>query len=387
MRKDMIWIYDDERHLGEEYVKKLRKLKIEVVRMEDEEFTSAMEVLNARQSKLRRGKEWDDDSLKLDEASIFIIDFDLLKQFGKSFLTGENVAYLTRCFSRCGLIVGYRIGKNTFDLTLKGRPESYADLDIKSEELDNPGLWGEKRKEFRPWYWPQLRNYLDSFQKRIQDVMNNLNEPIFRVLGIPEDVARVFPRSVSEFIGGDDPVERTFREFVEKSGNGLQGRDKKATDEMVWKIGAARISKWLEQLVLPGQDILVDAPHLVSRYPSLLKGNPSNISTWNNTANFDTFKNLNLDYKKIEKFRFKKDYWLSKPAWFWNGVAGYQKIKEVSEPWARKETPYVVCEDSSRFRKREKCEEFVAESESPYVRRFVQKFDNVEYRPQVRFSI
>ena len=36
------------------------------------------------------------------------------------------------------------------------------------------------------------------------------------------------------------------------------------------RVAAARLGKWLERLVLPGQNVLVDAPHLVSRFPSLV---------------------------------------------------------------------------------------------------------------------
>lgn len=397
MSKNVL-LYDDEIDLAKSYVDDIKKLKtvrkfFKVKHMESDEFKREMGVLRERQRKLRHPtrRRLDDVSfdLDLDNASIFIIDFDLVEQSdSNSFLTGEHVAYLARCFSKCGLILGYRAGGNTFDLTLKGNLESYADLDIRSKDLGNPGLWGEKREKFRPWNWPHLLDFLGSFEKRVDDVIrnNNLKKPICHLLGIPEEVVRTFPKSVSEFIGGD-PAKTTFREFVENSGNGLQEKDKKAADEMVGRIGAARISKWLEQLVLPGQDILVDAPHLVYRYPSLLKGNPLNVNTWNKTAKFASFKNLGLDYSKIEKFRFKKYYWLSRPAWFWKGVSEYQKIVEVSEPWKKKTTVFAFCEDISSFYKRENCKEFDAELESPYVRRFVRYFPRVKYRPIERLTL
>ena len=55
----------------------------------------------------------------------FIIDYDLLgSQAEKSptgSLTGEIIAYLVRCFSRCKLIIGLnQYGSNPFDLTLRG---------------------------------------------------------------------------------------------------------------------------------------------------------------------------------------------------------------------------------------------------------------------------
>jgi len=177
-------------------------------------------------------------------------------------------------------------------------------------------------------------------------------------------------------------------EIVTEPGNGLQGGDQ-TTEEMAGRIAAARISKWLEQLVLPGQDILVDAPHLAFRYPSLLKGDPSNVDTWNETAKFDTFDKLGLDHEKIKECRFKKDHWLSRPAWYWDKVSNCQEIKEVSEPWTRGAIDYVFCEDSSSFHEREDCKEFVAKLDSPYVRRFIRSFEEegVDYQPRVRRSL
>lgn len=153
---------------------------------------------------------------------------------------------------------------------------------------------------------------------------------------------------------------------------------------MIGRIAVTRISKWLERLILPGQDTLVDAPHLVSRYPSLLKEELTDIVTWNKTARFGSYIDLGLDHRKIEEFRFKKSCWLSRPTWFWRGLSECQKIKEVSAPWEKKSTDFAFCEDDSKFHKREECKEFIAESDSPYVQRFVFGFEDVDYRPKVR---
>lgn len=388
--KKKICVYDDIRGRGEKYAERLRKLGIikknfdRVESMTHANFKEEMKELSSRQKQTRLGKKWVDESLELDETSIFIIDFDLLKlSEGKTFLTGEVVAYLARCFSRCGLIIGLnQYGDNTFDLTLRGHPESYCDVNIGSKQLDNLGLWGGETKEFRPWYWPQLPNYLESFEEKVNEVVERLEDPICDVLRIKE-IVRVFPRTVSDFLGGD-PVKMKFKKFVTKSGNGLRGRDKRPTDEMVGRIAAARLSKWLELLVLPGQDILVDVPHLISRYPSLLEGDHADVNTWNKSARFDTFDSLGLDYEKIEEFRFKEIYWLSRSVWFWRKLSDCQKIKEVREPWEREVTKYVFCEDSSSFHTRENCKDFAAELDSPYIRRFVRYFEDVDYRPKMR---
>jgi hypothetical protein len=152
------------------------------------------------------------------------------------------------------------------------------------------------------------------------------------------------------------------------------------------RVSAARISKWLERLVLPGQDILVDAPHLVSRYPSLMTGDVMDIETWNRTARLVSHEDLGLRTDLIEPFRLKKDHWLSRPVWFWDEVRECQDILEVREPWKMERPNWVFCEDASRFYE-EGCREFIADVASPFARRFVKNFEGVDYRPKVRFSL
>jgi len=398
----VIWVFDDVEPLKKAYTERLQSLKIigrqgyDVVSLRADEFQREMGLLKERQQRIRKGKTWPDDFLKLDEVAIFIIDYDLLRSEG--FLTGETVAYLTRCFSRCGLILGLnQYGKNSYDLTLRGHLESYADWNVGSDQFDNQGLWGDKFSQeakavekdgiFRPWHWPNLPAYFESLQKRIDDVFKHSDQPICSVLGM-EQIAALLPKRVGQFITGrtrSSPAKVTFTRFVTESGNGLKSRYKRATPEMIARIGAARVSKWLERLVLPSQEILIDAPHLVVRYPSLLKGHRT-VRTWNLTTNMKPHGELPLDHEKIEKFRFKRDYWLSRPVWFWEKVSSSQGIKEVREPWTRESSPFVFCEDGSVFRDRKECKEFLADVDSADVRRYVLKSDRqVKYVPANRF--
>ena len=394
--KKTILVYDDERKFGQDCVDRLEKLdvvtetfKVEI--LDNHGFKNELEILKKRQHDLRDEKTWNDNSLLLDNASIFIIDFELINPDLGPVPSGEGVAYYTRCFSRCGLIVGLNfIRGNIFDLTLEGNPKSFADLNISSDQLDNPGLWGGETDDFRPWYWPDLPKQLETFENKIADVKENLDLPICDSLGFPKEVVEIFSRNVGEFIG-DDPHETTFKDFVKNSPNVLRGKDNEATDymdeEMVGRIAASRVSKWLERLVLPGQDILVDAPHLVMRYPSLLESDHTKVENWNKTSKFEPFDKLGLDFKTIEQFRFKKDYWLSRPIWFSSQLSDCQDVKEVLEPWAREEIDFVFCEDSSSFYKKEECRTFIAKMESPYDRRFVHYFNSVEYSPKKRLNL
>jgi hypothetical protein len=385
-----ILIFDDEEAFQDNLRDRLSFLNdsFQIKTPKNEEFLEWMQVLAERQREFRRSGTWSGEEIPFDKVDIFIVDYDL---FGTaSFLTAEDVAYLGRCFSRCGLIVGVnQYGHNPFDLTLQGHPQSFADLNIGQEQLGIPGLWGNHEGGFRPWHWPILPSYLNTFERKVEDVREGLqaDTPISEVIGFGAEVFSLLPRSTGEFIGRY-PSETLFQEFVVHSEIGLRPKDVQVRDmdeAILARVGAARISKWLERFVLPGQDILVDAPHLVSRYPSLLRGDRADIETWNKTASLVNYEELGLSTDVIEPFRLQKGYWVSRPAWFWKQLRECEEIQEVREPWTIERPSWVFCEDTSTFC--EEYEEFVADVESPFTRRFVSRVDRVDYQPAYRFSL
>ena len=386
-----ILIYDDEERFKrrlEEGLSGLSVLKHEfaISSMSEQDFEEAMNSLRYRQMELRDHGGWTDEGNPLDDIAIFVIDYDLVLNKKDPFLTGETVAYMARCFSQCGLIVAVNQYRHDFDLTLRGHPDSFADLNITDRQLNNPNLWGETVEGFHPWYWPVLPSYQQGFEKRVRDVRENLDRPVCEVLGFSPESFNVLPRSVSEFLSTKKhPSEVTFRAFVLKSGNGLRAKDaSKVDDEVLARVGAVRVSKWLERLVLPEQDILVDAPHLVFRYPSLLIEDATRIATWNTTAQKVECNALNRTI--LEAYRLQQDYWVSRPVWFWERVRESRDILEVKEPWKMSRPDWTFCEDASRFYE-EGYREFVAATESPYSRRFVRYFDGIRYSPIVRLSM
>ncbi len=204
---------------------------------------------------------------------------------------------------------------------------------------------------------------------------------------LPPDVFGTLPKSIGQFIG-QQPKETTLHQFVRESGNCLRPKDKVLTcDEVIARVGAARISKWLERLVLPGQNILVDAPHLVARYPSLLGAASRAIADWNATPNYSNRDECELISSSVEKYRMKKHHWVSRPVWRWSELSEDDHIDEVHEPWDAKPAPFAFCEDASRFYQERECRAFLAETDSPFARRYVRDFDSVDYRPQVRLSL
>lgn len=144
---------------------------------------------------------------------------------------------------------------------------------------------------------------------------------------------------------------------------------------------------------------MVDAPHLVSRFPSLLTGEVNKRAAWNKTASFRGMSDLGIQYRRIAEFRFGKQDWLSRPAWFWKRLSNFDKIAEVADPWSGARPNQAFCEDVSSFLPREATREFVADLPSPFVRRFVvdksskegQKYakdlSGIDYVPAVRFSL
>ena len=102
------------------------------------------------------------------------------------------------------------------------------------------------------------------------------------------------------------------------------------------------------------------------------------IETWNETARLVDYTNLGLDTDPIEPYRFKKDYWISRPVWFWDKLRECEDIKEVTEPWLTATPDWVFCEDASRFYNYEDCREFLADTVSPFTQRFIKYFDEDE---------
>jgi hypothetical protein len=407
MIKQKILIYDDYPGSVARWKDELDSLedvkkRFDVVGVRGRTFEETVSELERRRASARKHPGWGKAN-EFDTAAILILDYDLLDPKKETYLTGETVAYLARCYSRCGLIIALnQYGVNPFDLTLRGHPESFADLNLGGRQIANPGLWGGHWTGFRPWSWPLLPRALEAHKRRVKELMGHLDEPILSFLGFPEEIAKILPRSATQFIGGTKrPEETTFRDFVlgSKSMSGLRRKDRPIDEESIARIAAARVARWLERLVLPGQDILVDAPHLVSRYPSLLKGDRKKVESWNKTASFQEASGLGIDHRTIEAFRFKQSNWLSRPVWFWHGLSNLEKIVEVANPWASDRPNYVFCEDLSRFLTHEAAREFIADLPSPFVRRFIvdpkskegrpfaKAVKGVDYRPLVRFSL
>lgn len=383
MSKQKILVFDDQPSTAERWVADLEQQEAVEERFLvkpacPSDFRDAIAGLQKRRKAARTSIGGDVLAPNaFDDVAILVVDYDLLYFDEAGELTGESVAYLARCYSRCGLIIGVnQFGVYNFDLTLKGHPDSFADLNLGHKHLANRGLWSEPFRGFRPWYWPLLPKALSSFEKCVARVVEKLDEPILEFLGFPVETVRILPTTARDFLTRTtrrgSPELTTFRQFVENSGEGLRGRrDRTIDDRITARIAVARLKKWLELHVLAGQDILVDAPHLVSRFPSLLGGDIGRIREWNQTASFSTVGRLGLRHQIIADHRFKSADWLSREAWFWRGVSECPNVEEVRNPWSVAKPDFVFCEDVSRFVPKAAARGFMADLPSQYVRRYV----------------
>lgn len=159
----------------------------------------------------------------------------------------------------------------------------------------------------------------------------------------------------------------------------LEGTDAKA------RVAAARIGNWLDHVVLPSQDILVDAPHLVSRYPGLLR-NSSEVTGWDATATLDSVSpSIKIGLARECLFSEWK-LWLSRPAWLWSMV----RERALGSPWEsipRESAEVVFCEDSARFAPSDEAFPFICEFQTPFARRYVKRNGKgVNYTPLMRFA-
>lgn len=317
-----------------------------------------------------------------DDVAILVLDYDLFwlgvnrdaekrSLPTRARLTGEGVAYLVRCYSRCDYIVGLnQFGENTFDLNLRGHLESYADLNIGGVQLGNPGLWGDWVDGFRPSSWPNLLTAAKAQQDRMSFLATRMSSPVLETLNLVDDGYPTVPREALEFLGSD-PLALTFEQFaVSGRPRGFDKPDVPWEGEALVRVAASRVAKWLEREVLSGTEALVDRPHLVERFPSVLGATEPDLSMLNK-GSYPRENQGTLEHPAVAEAMFAHGSWLSRPAWHWPKLSADSRIDEVADPWSGDAPTFRFCEDVSRFLPEEACLTYSAEVRSSWVTRYV----------------
>ncbi len=392
-----VLICDDELTNGEEWNRQVTEavesLPIEVApNPEPGKIKSSIQTLIARRV--------DEDPTKgdciFDDVDVLILDYDLLHvDEGNTRYTGEGVARLARTWSNCGpIVILNQYPGAQFDLGMRGHPESVADLNVDGDLIGVPGLWHTPPwAGFRPFSWPVLPDLVRRHRELAEVVRDGLDEPILSKLGFGgEDVQHLSDTAFGFLDPGAKVVEElrkvTFRDYGLRNVPALRSKTLEATmnknPEALTRIVVSRLCKWIDREVLGPQDVLVDLPHLVQRFPFVLGSGVDDPDRWNATVTegFDA-----LDDLVDEEMKFGASDWLSRDAVWLRRFETSERVREARSDFDFANAPdFVFAEDASRFVPSDDAVEFRAAFHNTHDRRYVEKIDGFTYAPQRRFA-
>ena len=384
-------VYDDEFEIAGNLASQIKAVcgESQVTPADKDDFQQLMDLIHSRRTALREGDldSQVSDSQSADQADVIVVDYDLLGYSETSDTTGSRLAYLMRCFLKCGFIIILNRDRipNPFYLTLGSPTDDFADLHVSSGQIGHPGLWQAPFDGFRPWYWPLIPYANNDLEQCVRDVQENLDAPILSFFEL-DRVIDWLPRPVRDFLERGQKSKRcedvTFRDFAEYS-SGVDRKDGLTPDQFA-RVSAARIVTLLNLIILPEQSVLVDAPHLVSRFPSLIQGGGADIEVWNSLCNPVSQEVSGLLDEGLRQYEFRRSHWLWRPAWYWPEISRDESIVEVNDPWAAEEVSWVFCEDISRFVPIDAAREFRAVVSPPFIRRFILDNDSPSTQRYVR---
>lgn len=356
---------------------------------EREDLQEAIRELFDRQSALLAGRRRKHARCLFDDVDILILDYDLLHIDERNARhTGESLARLVRVCTTAGVIVVVNQFDAHFDLSLRGHPSSHADLNVQADLLGNPGLWSDPPWEgFRPWHWQTLHRAVATQRAREQLVAEHFNEAIVDVLGMREEDHLCLSDTAVGFIAPDARDleglrKHTFKSFASTLGNGkrtLEVLDKDAG----CRFAASRIGKWLERQVLGPQNVLIDLPHLIQRFPFLWEEDLAKPEIWTAAVYGDEQARRRVP----ESCWFRPDGFLSRPAVWSSRLLEQAGIRERRAAFDYSQVPPLVfLEDTSAFEKFQEATQFRAGHHNGYDRRFAKCVAGKVYAPQRRLA-
>ncbi len=366
----------------------------ELALVEKDVFERDVTRLEERRNALRQGDNPAAEETIFDSAAVLIVDYDLYGYKPEQLLTGDSIAYLARSFASSGYIVGVNQDRisNPFDLTLLAHQSGATDLSIGSEQVADPGLWTgdpDRWGAFRPWYWPVLPERARALTRLADMLEERLDDTLATVLGLPRELFDSLPRRVLASL--DVPAQPDIggvhlKEWVHGGQMGLRAGDRLLDDRQIARVAAARLAKWFERVLLPGQDVLIDAPHLADRRPGLLDGETTARENWQRTVPLDVSdESVGLRTEKIRSHRFYSD-WLSRPVWIWPRISGDPALDgylDASRPQPR----VVFTEDASTFVSMDRAKRYTSDVAPPFNSRWLALPDeSVGYLPAVRLA-
>ena len=347
-----------------------------------------------------------------DEYDIAILDNNLSELHIRGARhTAESIAGYARAFGKIPYIVS--LNKNPhvdFDLRhLVGDYQTHADLALNDKHLPITALWTgiSVNDQFRPWYWPSLQDVAIRRRRQIAFVKKHLDDSILSALGLPKSAA---DRLSLHALGALYPEARsasraTFRKFFVASCRSLPIRREREllarsitskddpVCDIVCRVVAGELDRWIRRDLFAPQDVLVDLPHLLMRMPFLLGAKARRLQAWNDVvaATEPPYGLSTALYRShLRDARFREDAWVKSPCFWWTIL---KSDRELSSRFARNRQRWasaVFCEDLSRFKEYGADEdgpsEFAAEVEGTWARRHVEIVGSWSYTPKSRFA-
>lgn len=418
MTRRKVLVCDDDGRRVLDWAKRLHEMpevadRFNVEPLPPADFAAAYAALKERRQRRRSGQAPGDQLDKaavLDNVAALLVDFDLTPdrtartgrpedaegdEAVESELNGEfgdTFAYLARCYSTAGyiVVVNQRYQESTFDLTMALFALSPADLNVAATDLQRTELWLGRSappdaRRFRPSHWPRLLDAPGRLEELIGQA--DLDAPVLAALGLDGDIQGAFTQDQLDPLG-DNPYEATYRDVATNSAFGLLPKDVQDDPEVLKRIAAAGVQRWLERVVLPSQNVLVDAPHLAQRHPGLVLHSPDEQS-WDALADLAVDPaDAGLDTAALAPAVLPACGWLSRPVWSWPAASAIA----AGARRATADSVKVFCEDVSAFVPLLEATEFVSSVPGAYRQRFVYELDDeeedsVDYRPSGRLYI
>lgn len=357
-------VVDDHKSLAEAMRQKVESAvhgPVIVTELTGKELKEAIRELRAREQEWKNnGDDWSPNryDAPFDSADILLLDYRLADLYGQDgYMTGEDLAALARRYSKAGPIVSVnRFGRQSFDLRLRPRFDAWAEMSVSHEDLRNARLWSATGTNlYRPWGWSSLEHLPTLFARRVRHVLRHFDSPVGAALGVSETQFDLMPKDVSESLG-ENPFNLTFEQVAIQRAFWSANVPRPSRPQMA-RVAASQVGKWLSDSVLPGEEILIDAPHLVARYPSLLKS-PRNQARLNRIARVPADIDRLVDTTRVRAARFRPTFWLDRPAWWTEAVLENRAVAENRRPWEKKPLRHVFAEDTSQFHHPSECQAF-----------------------------
>lgn len=358
------------------------------------DFAQAVKALNERLTAAKAG-DWSprsDAATVIDNADLLVLDSDLTPDPSsaggaapskdvQTYLAGEigsEVARLARAFTTAGAIAVVNQGAKTrtFDLTMMRTATEPADLYLTEEDLDNAQVWGSTDTTgYRPWLWPML----DRLSPLVEGVIDatDLSASVLDTLGLGGRNGLQFTNKQLEALDADSTnIESTTLlnlALTADFGMGLRPKEK-TSDELLKRVGVYGLRRWVERIILPSQNVLVDLPHLLQSNPWLVSER-GDLSAWNNRRSWWYPAEPEI---ATRAFNDEASRLLGRNVWNVDQLPPRPRSERLhpSDP--------VFCEDTSDFRPSDHASDFVSDIEGPYGARFVSDLDDVDYAPRHR---